>query len=79
MEALVIWLMLINLISQSAFSMLAPFYPDIAKDERGMSSTIVGFVMSSISFASVVTSFIIGTRLGKIGRRFAMKFGIIVQ
>ena len=79
MDCLIIWLMFINLISQSSFSMLAPFYPSVAKNERGMSSSIVGVVMSLFSVSFVLTSFLIGTRLGRIGRRRSMYIGIIIQ
>lgn len=46
MDGLIIWLMVVNLMSQSAFSLLAPFYPDMAEKKKGLNSTIVGLVMA---------------------------------
>jgi MFS family permease len=79
MDGLIIWLMMINLISQSAFSVMAPFYPDIAIDDRGMSAFMVGMVMSSFSITFVITSLFVGHNLGKIGRRRAIYVGIVIQ
>ena len=65
--------------SQGAFSLLAPFYPDIAEKERGLSSFIIGLIMSSFSISFVVVSYIIGIKISKIGRRFTLYSGIILQ
>lgn len=78
MDWLIVWLMLTNLVCNSAYSMLAPFYPDIAQKERGMSSFLVGMVMSSASVSSMFTAFFIGQKLGQIGRRRSLYGGIYV-
>jgi MFS family permease len=65
--------------SQSAFSLMAPFYPDMAKDQKGLSSTLVGMVMSSFSVSFVVVSFFVGMKISKLGRRLVLYVGIIGQ
>ena len=79
MDALIIWLMLVNVMSQSAFSLMAPFYPDMAKDSKGLSSTLVGMVMSSFSVSFVIVSFFVGMKISKLGRRLVLYTGIIGQ
>lgn len=79
MEALVIWLMLVNLMSQSSSSLMAPFYPEMAKNTKGVSSTIVGLVMGSYSVSFVIVSFIVGMKISKIGRRLVLYIGIVLQ
>lgn len=65
--------------SQGAFSLLAPFYPGIAEKEKGLSSFIIGMVMSSFSVSFVIASYIVGIKISKIGRRFTLYSGIILQ
>lgn len=79
MDALIIWLMVVNLMSQGTFSLLAPFYPDLAVKEKGLSSTIVGLVMASFSVSFVIVSFFVGMKISKLGRRFILYSGIILQ
>lgn len=79
MDTLIIWLMLTNIMSQGAFSLLAPFYPDIAEKEKGLSSFMIGMIMSSFSVSFVIVSYIIGIKISKIGRRFTLYSGIILQ
>lgn len=79
MEGLIIWLMIVLLMSASASSLLAPFYPDMAKEKKGCSSLIVGMVLSSFSLSYIISSYLIGIQLSKIGRRFSIYTGIIMQ
>lgn len=79
MDALVIWLMMVNLMSQSSSSLMAPFYPEMAKSTKGVTSTIVGLVMGSYSVSFVIVSFIVGMKISKIGRRLVLYIGIILQ
>ena len=79
MEALIVWLMVVILMTQSASSLLAPFYPDMAKDTKGWSSLIVGMVLSSFSLSNIIASYLIGINIGKMGRRFSLYIGIIIQ
>lgn len=79
MDRLIIWLMIVNLMSQSAFSLLAPFYPDMAQKQKGLSSTLVGLVMSSFSVSFVIFSFLVSLKISKIGRRFVLYCGIVLQ
>lgn len=79
MDGLIIWLMLVILMSSSTFSLLAPFYPDMAETKKGLSSGIVGLILSSFSITYVITSYIVGKFLSKMGRRFTLYSGIIMQ
>ena len=71
--------MVVLLMSASASSLLAPFYPDMAEQKKGCSSLIVGMVLSSFSLSYIISSYLVGIYLGKIGRRFALYTGIIMQ
>lgn len=71
--------MIVNLMSQSTFSLLAPFYPAMAKDDKGVSSTVVGLVISSFSISFVLVSFLVGMYISKIGRRLVLFSGIVLQ
>lgn len=79
MDALIIWLMLVTLMSSSTFSLLAPFYPEMAETKKGLTSGLVGIILSSYSLTYVTTSYLVGRFLGKMGRRFALYFGILIQ
>ena len=79
MDCLIIWLMIVNLMSQSSFSLMAPFFPGMAKEEKAVSSTIVGLIMGSFSISFVIVSFIVGMKISKLGRRLVLFSGIILQ
>jgi len=65
--------------SSSTFSLLAPFYPEMAETEKGLSSGIVGIILSSYSLTYVTTSYLVGKYLSRMGRRFTLYTGIIIQ
>ena len=50
----------------------------MAKDEKGVGSTVVGILMASLSVSFVITSFVIGIFISKIGRRLVLYSGIIL-
>ena len=79
MDGLIIWLMLVNVMSQGTFSLLAPFYPDMAQKQKGLSLTVVGLVMACFSLSFVITSFIVSMKLSKFGRRFILYSGLVLQ
>lgn len=79
MDGLIIWLMLVTLMSSSVFSLLAPFYPEMAQTEKGLSSGIIGIILSSFSVTYVFTSYFVGNYIAKIGRRKTLYIGIILQ
>jgi MFS family permease len=71
--------MLTTLMGSSVFSLLAPFYPDMAEEEKGLSSTLVGMIMASLSVTYVITAYLIGKNISAIGRRKTLYTGIIIQ
>jgi MFS family permease len=71
--------MLTTLMGSSVFSLLAPFYPDIAEEEKGLSSTVVGMIMGSQSLTYVITAYLIGKHISTVGRRKTLYIGIIIQ
>lgn len=71
--------MLITLMCSSVFSLLAPFYPDLAEEKKGLSSGVVGMIMSSQSVTYVISSYLIGKYISVIGRRKTLYTGIIIQ
>lgn len=79
MDALIIWLMLTTLMSSSTFSLLAPFFPEMAEKSKGLSSGLVGMILSSYSITYVITSYLVGRFLSKMGRRRTLYSGIFLQ
>jgi len=41
-----LYFVLLNLLSQAAFALLAPFYPQVAKTKYGVQDFTVGIIMS---------------------------------
>ncbi|CAI2367076.1 unnamed protein product [Moneuplotes crassus] len=78
MDWVIFWLIIVNVMSQSSFSLMAPFYPSMAKDEKGVGSAVVGVLMASLSVSFVITSCIIGMVISKIGRRLVLYSGIFI-
>lgn len=79
MDGLIIWLMLVTLTSSSVFSLLAPFYPEMAETEKGLTSSVVGLVLSSFSITYVITSYLVGRFIAPLGRRKTLYLGITLQ
>lgn len=72
-----IWLLFsANLLFQATSSLFGPFFPIVAKDERGVSSFLVGASMSMNSFSFVIFSYIIGHYILWIGRRTSIHLGL---
>ena len=74
-----IWLLFsVNLLFQASTCMFAPFFPGIAKEERGLSLFMIGLTMSISSVAFVIFSYIAGHIIKYIGRRQSIYFGLAI-
>ena len=74
-----IWLLFsINMLSQANTCIFAPFFPNIAKEEKGVSLFMVGFTMSMNSIAFVIFSYIAGHATALVGRRFMIYLGLAI-
>jgi len=68
----------INFFLYTAYSNLAPFYPQHAK-EKGVSQTIIGVIFSASPVGSFLLSFFFGKHMVKIGRKRLMAIGIVLE
>ncbi|XP_070560434.1 MFS-type transporter SLC18B1-like [Ptychodera flava] len=59
----------------TAYSMIAPFFPDEAI-RHGVSDTVIGFIFSSYAATCVILSPLSGRLVPKLGARFAYLFGM---
>lgn len=78
MDWVIFWLCIVNVMSQSSFSLMAPFFPSMAKEEKNVGSTIVGLIMACLSVSFVIASLFISMTLSKLGRRLVLYTGIIL-
>lgn len=76
MDKIMIWMILITIFVNSSFSLLTPFYPNVAK-AKGVPSSIIGLIIGSFSIAQIITSYIVGRTLEYVGRRRYLMIGII--
>lgn len=75
-------LCLVQFLSIAAYSQISPFYP-LKAQERQIDIVWVGFVIGIMAFAQILSSFMTGKILNRLGgRAFVIMFGsvlIIVQ
>jgi MFS family permease len=57
---------------------MAPFFPSMAEEEKGVTSSWAGLIMASLSVSFVIASFVVGMKISKIGRRLVMYLGILM-
>jgi MFS family permease len=67
-------LFMTSLLANSVYSVIAPFYPQVAGD-KGVRSEIVGFIFSAYPIAAFITSPILGLFISKIGRKRTLAAG----
>ena len=58
-----------------SYTVLASFYPGLAKS-KGISLKVIGIILSLEAFTAQIVSLYMGKYMNKIGRRFAMTFGL---
>lgn len=75
MDSLLIWIILITMAVNCSFSLLSPFYPNVAKD-YGVKDWMIGLVISSFSIAQILTSYVVGRTLEYVGRRKYLIIGL---
>lgn len=76
MDKIMIWMILITISVNSSFSLLTPFYPNVAKS-KGVPSSIIGLIIGSFSIAQIITSYIVGRTLEAVGRRRYLMIGMV--
>lgn len=75
--ATIAMLAIANLCSTVAFSCIAPFYPDEAKD-KGMNTTEVGIVFGIFELVMFVTAPVLGKYMALIGSKFMFIMGVFI-
>ena len=69
---------MVQFLSIAAYSQISPFYP-LKAEERGIDIVWVGFVIGVMAFAQILSSFITGKILNKLGgRAYVLLFGSIL-
>jgi MFS family permease len=61
--------------SAAVFSLLAPFYPDVASN-NGLSDSVIGFVFAIFALMVMLVSPYLGVKMGEIGSNKMMIFGL---
>jgi len=74
--AIITTLCLINLVANSAYSSIAPFYPYEAV-KKGLPSSVLGFIFSGYSISMCVFAPLFSHMLSKIGRRNVLILGCL--
>ena len=64
---------------QASNWIFAPFFPSVAKDERGVSSFLIGATLSIESVSFVISSYVVGLIIQPIGRRFSIYIGLAIS
>ena len=65
-----------NLVAQTTYSIMAPFYPGAAA-ERGMSPFVTGLVFSIFAATAFPISLMLGSRLARLGRKRVLLTGVL--
>jgi len=68
---------IIMVLSNSSFSLIAPFYPLEVKHKK-IDVIWIGFIMGCQSFTFIISSFFTGRHLGKIGRTKGIIVGVLL-
>mmetsp|Transcript_57565 Transcript_57565/g.65677 ORF Transcript_57565/g.65677 Transcript_57565/m.65677 type:complete len:441 (+) Transcript_57565:91-1413(+) len=66
-------------LTDCTFGIAAPFYPPLATDEHGMSSTMIGIVFAAASTVSAITCTTSGFVMRSFGRKFMISMGRTIQ
>ena len=61
--------------SSAVFSLLAPFYPDVAAN-NGLSESTIGFIFAIFALMVMLVSPYLGVKMGDIGSRKMMLYGL---
>ncbi|EAR96693.2 MFS transporter (macronuclear) [Tetrahymena thermophila SB210] len=78
LDANLIALSSMNFFQNAAVSIIVPFFPPIAKD-IGVTSTMIGLILSFNPIGSFLTSLIVGQMMGRLGKKNLMIWGLIFQ
>ena len=71
-------LYLLIFLINSSNSLIAPFFPDVAR-ERGISSEWIGFIFSCYPLGGVFFSLLLGKMMRKWGRKRILFIGLLIQ
>jgi MFS family permease len=75
---LLVALVLVNFVANTAYSSIAPFYPEEAK-KKGMSEELVGFVFAGYSVSMLIMSPIAGKVMSRVGRKKVLMTGLLCE
>ena len=77
----IFFLTAINMLQNAGVSQIGPFYPQEA-ERKGVPRILLGFIIGTFAIVYIISSFITGKSLNKIGRSTGLKFGtmlIVIQ
>jgi len=75
MDRTVYFLLVCNVISNSAYGMIAPFLPQQLQ-AKGVEESVIGMIFSSYSAAVIVMSLFVGKIFDRIGPVYTLGYGL---
>lgn len=77
-DKLIVTLSFVNLLTNSAYSSIAPFYP-LEAAKKGVSPIYIGFIFSAYSMTKTIVSPIVGRLMAKTGRKPMIYAGVLLE
>ena len=71
-------LMIVNMLGTSMYSTVAPYFPDEAS-KKGISTPIIGVILSGYPITALASSLIIGKYLGVFGKERILLLGCFLE
>lgn len=78
LDKLILTLSFVNLLTNSAYSCIAPFYP-LEAIKKGVDPIYIGFIFSVYSLTKAIVAPIVGQLMAKTGRKFMIYSGVILE
>mmetsp|Transcript_19222 Transcript_19222/g.13821 ORF Transcript_19222/g.13821 Transcript_19222/m.13821 type:complete len:116 (+) Transcript_19222:21-368(+) len=78
MDKTLLFLLITNIISNSAYSVIPPLLPQ-ALDDKNVDELMVGFILGVYSVSCVLTSLIIGTNFDRLGGVRILSYGLLLM
>ena len=74
----IILLIVVNIISGTGYSLIAPLFPSVAK-KRGISESIIGLIISSYAISNLIITPFGSKVFKKIGKKNVFLLAIIIE
>lgn len=78
LEKIIIWILFCNLVSNSAYALVAPFLP-LEFERKGIAGTYVGMIFAFYSLAVIIISPMVGKTVDRVGAKNLLAAGLGVM